>query len=161
MSSPPVAEKKLASCFISFSTRDEPFPTQVYRDLRSRGIKCWMFNEDARLGETLWSEIDLGIRSSDKILLLASSASLQSPPVLREIHRAFELEDERRRILPPNEDKTRVNVLLPVVLDEYFESTWTHPRKSDIREKTLIDGRGAMSNGLRYQQLLNRILNAL
>jgi hypothetical protein len=66
------------------------------------GIRCWLFAEDATWGERVWSEIDKSIRVHDKVVVICSKNSLRSEPVLREIERALQREDqERRNVLYP------------------------------------------------------------
>src|SRR5262249_49584819 len=80
------------SCFISYSTKDELFAKRLYYDLLSHDIRCWLFDEDAKWGEKVWSEIDKSIKVYDKVIVVCSANSLQSVAVDREIERALQRE---------------------------------------------------------------------
>ena len=58
------------SCFISHSVKDRGFCDRLYADLRSEGVKCWYFPEQATWGELVWGEIDRGIRFHDKLVVV-------------------------------------------------------------------------------------------
>ena len=65
-------------------------------------------------------EIDTAIRHYDKLVVICSENSLQSPPVIREIERALQKEDREHK-----------NVLFPIRIDNYLFEAWDHPRKAD------------------------------
>jgi hypothetical protein len=116
------------SCFISYSTKDEEFARCLHADLQSKGLRCWLFLEDAKWGETVWGEIDRGIKLYDKLVLVCSENSLQSPAVLREIERALQREDREKK-----------NVLFPIRVDDYIFEGWEHERKADVVKKVVGD----------------------
>ncbi|MFZ1010203.1 MAG: toll/interleukin-1 receptor domain-containing protein, partial [Candidatus Sulfotelmatobacter sp.] len=118
------------SCFVSYCTKDEFFARRLHHDLLVRDIRCWLFEEDAKWGEKVWSEIDRSIKIHDKTIVICSAHSLQSPPVLREIERAIQREDVERR-----------DVLFPVRIDDYIFTAWDHPRKADVISKVIGDFR--------------------
>jgi len=65
-------------------------------------VRCRDFPEDAKWGESVWGEIDRTIKVYDKLVVICSSSSLKSEPVIREIERALQREDrEHRHILFP------------------------------------------------------------
>lgn len=134
------------SCFVSYSTRDEFFAKRLYYDLLARDIRCWLFDEDAKWGEKVWSEIDRSINLHDKTIVVCSANSLQSEPVLREIERALQREDREKR-----------GVLFPVRIDDYIFTTWEHPRKADVTSKVVGDFR----DSAQYEKSLQRLVDAL
>ena len=77
------------SCFISYSTKDDAFAQRLYADLRAKNSRCWKFDENANWVEPVWGEIDTAIRHYDKLVVICSTDSLHSPPVIREIERAL------------------------------------------------------------------------
>jgi len=138
------------SCFISHSHVDKRFCDRIYADLQARGVRVWYFPEDATWGRSVWGEIDRGIRTYDKLLAICSQNSLQSGPVLREIERALQ-----------REDRERVNVLFPVLLDDYLFDEWEHERKVDVRTNVVGDFRGWDADAAQYEAQFNRLLQAL
>ena len=79
----------------------------------------------------MWGEIDTAIRHYDKLVVICSQHSLESPPVIREIERALQKEDREHR-----------NVLFPIRIDDYLFDEWDHPRKADVVSKVIGDFRG-------------------
>ena len=127
------------SCFISYSSQDDDFAQRLYADLQAKNVRCWKFDENAKWGEPVWGEIDTAIRHYDKLVVICSKHSLQSPPVIREIERALQKEDREHR-----------NVLFPIRIDDYLFDEWDHPRKADVVSKVIGDFRGwKRSRGLR------------
>ncbi len=90
------------SCFISHSTKDEPFCRKLYDALQESGVRCWFSPEHIRWGDKLRPQIDEAIHQQDRLLLVLTETSLQSPWVEYEIRRAIAREQkEQRRILFP------------------------------------------------------------
>jgi hypothetical protein len=118
------------SCFISHSTRDRAFCDQLNRDLKANNVRVWYFPEDARWGESVWGEIDKSIRLNDKLILVCSRDSLNSPAVIREIARCLGREDSERR-----------NILFPIRIDNYVLDGWQHERRQDVVDKVIGDFR--------------------
>jgi TIR domain len=90
------------SCFISFSTKDEEFAQRLYEDLQDNGVECWFSPHSMRGGEKIHEQIDAGIRKYDRLLLILSDNSIQSPWVKTEIMKARKRELlEKGRVLFP------------------------------------------------------------
>jgi hypothetical protein len=145
-------------CFISFAVADVPFPSKLYKDLVKSGASCWKFDESAVLGRGLWTNIDRAIRSYDKVIVVCSERSLQSPAVLREIERALQKEDDLKR-QQRNNPSVDVDVLFPVRLDDYVFSSWEHERKADVVVKTIGDFR--RRDAASYKRGLQQLLTGL
>jgi uncharacterized protein YjbI with pentapeptide repeats len=137
------------SCFISYSSQDADFTQRLYADLQAKNVRCWKFDENAKWGEPVWGEIDTAIRHYDKLVVICSRHSLQSPPVIREIERALQKEDREHR-----------NVLFPVRIDDYLFDEWDHPRTADVVSKVIGDFRGS-DNLANYAKAFPRFLDAL
>jgi uncharacterized protein YjbI with pentapeptide repeats len=138
------------SCFLSHSTKDMLFVSKLYRDLRAKGVQAWFFPESAKLGRRVWSEIEIGLRSHDKVVVVCSKNSLNSGPVLREIERALN-----------REDKEKAEVLFPIRIDNYLFDGWSHPRKTDIVDRVVGDFTGWKRDEARYRKSLTRLVKAL
>jgi uncharacterized protein YjbI with pentapeptide repeats len=90
------------SCFISDSTDDQTFAERLHADLQNKGVRCWFAPHDIRAGRKIHEQIDEAIRHYDKLLLILSSASLNSQWVKTEIAKARKRETrENRRMLFP------------------------------------------------------------
>ncbi|MGA3326924.1 MAG: toll/interleukin-1 receptor domain-containing protein [Terriglobia bacterium] len=137
------------SCFISYSSQDDDFAQRLYADLQAKNVRCWKFDENAKWGEPVWGEIDTAVRHYDKLVVICSEHSLQSPPVIREIERALQKEDREHR-----------NVLFPIRIDDYLFDEWEHPRKADVVSKVIGDFRGS-DNLATYAKAFPRFLDAL
>jgi hypothetical protein len=90
------------SCFISYSSTDEAFCRRLHGRLQDAGLRVWFAPHDIRGGQKLHEQIDAAIRVYDKLLLVLSPHSIQSPWVEFEIRRARRREvTEQRRLLFP------------------------------------------------------------
>jgi len=94
------------TCFISYSSMNDPFAKRLHADLQSKGVRCWFAPEDMKIGDKIRPRIDESIHLYDKLLLVLSEHSVASQWVEQEVETA--LEKERR------ENRT---VLFPIRLD--------------------------------------------
>jgi hypothetical protein len=85
------------SCFISYSTKDEEFANRLHADLQDKGVRCWFAPNDIRGGPKVHEQIDEAIRVYDKLLLILSEASMNSPWVKTEIAQARAREEQQKR----------------------------------------------------------------
>jgi uncharacterized protein YjbI with pentapeptide repeats len=85
------------SCFISYSTADQPFADRLYADLQARSVRCWFAPHDMKAGRKVHEQIDEAIRVYDKLLLILSDTSMNSPWVKTEIANARAREQQQRR----------------------------------------------------------------
>ena len=94
--------REFASCFISYSTKDQEFADRLYEDLHAKGVKCWFAPHDIQGGKKIHEQIDEAIRVYDRLLLILSTDSMGSEWVKTEIAKARRREvTERRRMLFP------------------------------------------------------------
>src|SRR6516162_502874 len=90
------------SCFISYSSADEDFCRRLHERLQNVGLRVWFAPHDIQGGQKIHEQIDQAIRVYDKLLLVLSPHSIQSPWVEFEIRRARKREvAEQRRLLFP------------------------------------------------------------
>jgi len=85
------------SCFISYSTHDQDFADRLYADLQARGVRCWFAPHDIQGGRKVHEQIYDAIRLYDKLLLILSDASMNSPWVRTEIANARAREESQKR----------------------------------------------------------------
>jgi hypothetical protein len=90
------------SCFMSYSSADEAFCSRLHGRLQEAGLRVWFAPHDIQGGQKLHEQIDHAIRVYDKLLLVLSPHSMQSPWVEFEIRHARKREvAEQRRLLFP------------------------------------------------------------
>jgi Restriction endonuclease/TIR domain len=94
--------RSFASCFISHSSRDEPFVSKLTKRLRELGVNVWYAPEDLKPGYEIFAEVKKAIHSFDKLIVVLSIDSMKSNWVQTELSLALKRErDEGRRILFP------------------------------------------------------------
>ena len=84
-------------CFISCSTEDAPYARNLQIELRSRGVRSWLFPEDAR-GSALverhstsdQEEVERWVRAYDKLIVVFTEQALNSETIRNDIIRAQE-----------------------------------------------------------------------
>ncbi len=137
------------SCFISYSSRDQEFAERLHADLQAKGVRCWFAEEDLKIGDKFQDRIEESIRYHDKLLLVLSENSIQSPWVEREVQAAFEREQRSNKL-----------VLFPIRLDEAVMET---PRAwaADIRRTRHIGEFNRWRDHDSYKRALERLLRDL
>jgi uncharacterized protein YjbI with pentapeptide repeats len=100
------------SCFVSYSTKDQIFANLLHSQLQRHGARVWLATEDLKIGDRFRAKIDEAIRLYDKLLLVLSKHSVQSPWVEAEVEAAFEKERKQKR-----------TVLFPIRLDDAVMDT--------------------------------------
>jgi TIR domain/Pentapeptide repeats (8 copies) len=141
-------------CFISFTEADDAFSERLYNDLQANGVRCWRWKEDAKWGKTLMRSIDEAVRLYDKLIIICSEQSLNSPAVIREIERALQKEDDLARQGKESE------VSFPIRLDDYIFTGWNHHRKADVIAKNVGDFTRWKDHDS-YRKALERLLRDL
>lgn len=148
------------TCFISgflkLRSGDRRFCDRLHADLQAKGVRCWYFPEDAKWGEAVWSEIDRGIRNYDKLVVVCSKQSLTSGPVLREIKRSLDREDDELR-----QTGKAKHILFPIALDRYLFDTWKHERKADVLDKVVGSFQGWNRSVIKYDAAFAKLLSSL
>ena len=94
------------SCFISFSGNDRNFIEKIGDDLQREGICCWYAPEEMKMGDAIRRQVDQLIRIQDKLLVVLSKFSVESPWIQKEVGAALQEERNRKRA-----------ILFPVRLD--------------------------------------------
>jgi len=95
-------EFQLYSCFISYSTQDQPFADRLCADLRDKGVCCWIATNDLQGSKELNEQIEEAIQSFDRLPLILSDSSMNSEWVKTEIANARQKEvDQSKRVIFP------------------------------------------------------------
>ncbi|HLG63867.1 MAG TPA: toll/interleukin-1 receptor domain-containing protein [Ktedonosporobacter sp.] len=137
------------SVFISYTSKDEALAHRLYTDLQDRGVRCWFAPEDMKIGDKIRSRIDEAIHLQDKLLLLLSEHSLDSPWVEDEVEAALEKEQRQQR-----------EVLFPVRLDESVMQT-SQAWATKLRRTRHIGDFTRWTDPQEYQQAFGRLLRDL
>jgi len=137
------------SCFISYSSRDQAFAERLHSDIQGKHLRCWFAAEDLKIGDRFQERIEESIHVYDKVMIVLSEASVQSPWVEREVNAAREREDR--------EDHT---VLFPIRLDDEVMST-SRAWAADIRRTRHIGDFSQWKNHDCYQKVFARLLRDL
>jgi hypothetical protein len=124
------------SCFISYSSADEAFCRRLHERLQDAGLRVWFAPHDIQGGRKLHEQIDDAIRLYDKLLLVLSPHSMQSPWVEFELRRARNREvAEQRRLLFP----VRVVDYEAIKAWECFDAETAKDFATEIREYYIPD----------------------
>ena len=137
------------SVFISYSSLDQELASQVYRDLKGNGVRCFFAPEDLRIGDQFRQRIEEAIHLRDKLLLILSQSSVQSTWVQDEVETALERERRENRL-----------VLFPIRIDEAVMKTqqaWA----ASIRRTRHIGDFTKWSQPTAYQQAFQKLLRDL
>ena len=90
------------SIFISYATEDHDFAERISVDLEANGFRCWLAPHNTQNDEWMRDHMDYAIQMQDKLLLILSKNSMNSPWVKAEVEKAYERGvKENRRVLYP------------------------------------------------------------
>ena len=140
---------KYHSCFISYSSYDEKFATEIHKYLQNNNIRCWYAPEDMKIGGKIRNQLEDSIQEFDKLLLILSKNSIKSSWVEKEVETAFEKESVTGRI-----------VLFPITVDtEIFNTplSWA----ADIRRTRHIGKFYKDAENIDSQKNLKRLIRDL
>jgi hypothetical protein len=146
------------SCFISYSSLDKPFAVRLHDALQSKGIRCWLDENQLLPGQDISRELERGIYVWDKFLLCASKNSLTSDWVEKEIKTTFEKERALRK-----ERGKPVLKLIPLDLDGYmFTPEWDLGLlANEIKSRVAADFRDCQNDDAKFNDQVNRVIRAL
>ena len=99
-----------SSCFTSYSTKDSEFARTLRAALEMSGVQCWLAEHDLQAGRRIVDQLEEAIDSRERVLLILSQESIQSPWVNFEIRRARD-----------REKATSSDVLFPISLLPFAE----------------------------------------
>jgi uncharacterized protein YjbI with pentapeptide repeats len=145
------------SCFISYSHADKSFARRLYAELQARGIRCWLDEHQLLLGDKMYTEVDRGIRTRDKVLLCCSEGSLNSWWVDKEITIAIEEEEYLWK-----QRGKEVLKLIPLNLDGYlFTDEWKNGRSAEIKSRLAADFTGWEADNSKFEAEFEKLVRSL
>lgn len=143
-----VAKVQYRSCFICYGEPDRSFAERLCSELKEKGVRYWIYHNDATPGEPIWREIGRKRREADKMVVLCSAKALIRDGTLKEIEEQIDDDPDK---------------MVPVSLD----SLWNEPGfrvmrgsrdlKPLLLERTYAD----FSDPSRYQESLEKLLRGL
>ena len=130
------------SCFISYSSKDQEFADRLHADLQNKGVRCWFAPHEMQGGKKIHEQIDEAIKVHDKVLLILSSASMNSEWVRTEIAKARkrELREKRRGAVSRPRHRVRAATRLGMLRRGYRQRFRSrdprvlHPRLQQVEE---------------------------
>jgi hypothetical protein len=140
---------ELPSCFISYSSRDTEFAERLHEDLQAKHVRCWFAPEDLKIGDRFRDRIEESIRIHDKLLLVLSFNSIDSPWVQTEVEAALDRERREKR-----------SILFPIRLDDAVMDT-TQAWAAELRRTRHIGDFTRWEDHDSYQDGLKRLLRDL
>lgn len=137
------------SCFISYDSRDEQLAERLHSDFGAAGIRCWKWNVELRIGERIWPSITEAIRSSDKLVVILSEASLNNRYVLNEIRAGLEKGED-----------TKSTVLFPIAIDDYWRR-WKNPLQPFLAQIQILNLKEWDKDPAKYKAGISELIRAL
>jgi uncharacterized protein YjbI with pentapeptide repeats len=137
------------SCFISHSSKDHEFAQRLHADLQAKNVRCWFAPEDLKIGDKFRTRIEESIRVYDKLMVVLSENSIQSPWVEEEVEAALEKERQQNKL-----------VLFPIRLDDAVMETkqaWA----ASLRRTRHIGEFSNWKDHDRYKKAFDRLLRDL
>lgn len=93
------AERK-GSVFVSYATEDQQVAEQLTRMFEQAGLDVWFAPRSMRGGRKLFDQLMRVVDARDRVVFVASPASLASPWVQLELRRALAAPEAGRRVVP-------------------------------------------------------------
>ena len=137
------------SCFIGYSSKDQKFADMLQSQMRNKQLRVWLATEDLKIGDRFRSTIDEAIHLYDKLLLVLSKDSVDSPWVEAEVEAAFEKERKQKR-----------TVLFPIRLDDTVMKT-TRAWAADVRRTRHIGDFTQWKKHDQFEKVFARLLRDL
>lgn len=92
------AKVRFYTCFVCYGEPDKAFAEKLTKDLKSRGVQCWVYSMDSTPGERIWGEITQRRREAEKMIVLCSAKALVRDGVKKEIEE--QIAEEPEKIIP-------------------------------------------------------------
>jgi len=145
------------SCFISYSHADKSFARRLYDALQGRGVRCWLDEHQILPGQKILTEVDRGIRLSDKVLLCCSKTALTSWWVNSELEVALQKEEQ---LWKAKGEETLA--LIPLNLDGYlFTPECGGAKATQLKSRLAANFIGWETDNKKFEEEFERLLKAL
>jgi hypothetical protein len=110
------------SVFLSHNRVDRPFVRRIFRELRKRGVPCWLDEAEILPGDSLIEKIADAITEMDYLLCFISEDSIKSSWVRKEISIALtqEIAGRQVRVVPAMIGSVQDEQIPPAISDKYY-----------------------------------------
>ncbi len=125
--------KSRTSAFISYSGANKTLALLIANILSEHKIDVWMDDFNIKIGDTIVTRIESGIREAEYFIVLITNESIKSSWVLKEIELAYiaERENESPKIIPlVMEDVKREDI--PNFL---WDILWLNINKANLKDQ--------------------------
>ncbi|MBC7774513.1 MAG: toll/interleukin-1 receptor domain-containing protein [Phycisphaerae bacterium] len=140
--------------FLSHAWKNKDFARKLYEALIARGVTVFFDEKNMKPGDEITERLTRGIDLYDKMLLVCSKESLESPWVDRELNRILRKEDKHF-----TEQKRKVNLLIPITIDDHVFQ-WDGAKADDVRRYIIGDFRDWQDN-TKFEKALEGLIHAL
>ncbi|MDH5267238.1 MAG: toll/interleukin-1 receptor domain-containing protein [Candidatus Bathyarchaeota archaeon] len=143
-----LAEVKYCACFICYGHPDVKFAKRLEKDLKSRGVSCWLYEMHSTPGKRTWEEITMKRREAEKMIILCSVKVLMRDGVKKEIEE--QIDEGRDKIVPVSLD-----------YDWKHEGFEVKRGQRDLKPSLLERNYADFCDESKYDESLNRLLTGI
>ena len=83
------------NCFVAYGEPERKFAEKLSKSLKAKGISCWLYAMDAKVGERTWKEITEKRRAAERVIVLCSSKTLVRDGLLKEIEEQIDEDPDK------------------------------------------------------------------
>jgi hypothetical protein len=151
--SPETKVQQYKSAFISYGGPDEAFAGSIYKALLAKGVHVYYFPESSTPGRQLHRTMSNAVYDYDVVISVCSKAAVTRSGWLYELE--LTLTREAR--------EGGIELLIPILLDDYVLSEWSPDRRDlarQLRSRVAADFRGFADEEIFCKQV-ERLLKAL
>lgn len=149
---------QLGKVFISHSSADKPFVRKLVRAVEGAGFRVWLDEKELIVGDALPQKISEGVAAAAVVLVVVSSAAIQSRWLRFELNHATQrMVEGKSRIIPLVIDDAELPAEVAGLLYADFTKGWATALKS-VLTSLEHDARAMAVNGAfwsRAEQLLS------
>lgn len=114
-------------CFLSFANEDKPYARKLYQALGDAGVKVWFSGEELKLGDSIATQVNIGLSNSHYGIVLLSNYYLNKEWPRAELNALFAqyTAEDRVVILPlwHEVDYDLVREVVPLIADKFALKT--------------------------------------
>lgn len=143
-----LGEAKYGSCFVCYGEPDKSFAENLVKDLRAKGVSCWLYSMDYTPGKRIWKEIRQMRQETEKMIVLCSARALVRDGVQKEIEEQIDEEPDK---------------IVPISLDNLWKEKGFRVMRGDRDLKPFIMERNYVNfdHRSKYNDSLRRLLRGI
>ena len=97
-----LAEVQYCTSFVCYGHPDLRFAEKLVKDLKARGVSCWLYSMDYTPGKKVWGEIIQRRQEAEKMIVICSAKALVRDGVLKEIEE--QIDEDPDKMVPISRD---------------------------------------------------------